>query len=80
MADDLAVTLEESAGYRRNLQTSLQALGETASQWCHKATERVQAAAQAQVDLTHASRDALLSLAQVRLHQGAQMLLSVPLI
>ncbi|XP_041922135.1 kinesin-like protein KIF11 [Alosa sapidissima] len=64
VTDELAATLEESAGYRSNLQTSLKALGEVASNWCHKATERVETAAQAQVDLTQANKDSLLSLAQ----------------
>ena len=66
MTDELASTLEESAGYRSSLQTSLRALGESASSWCHTATEGVEAAAQAQLDLTQANKDALLSLPQVQ--------------
>ncbi|XP_012689681.1 kinesin-like protein KIF11 [Clupea harengus] len=64
VTDELASTLEESAGYRSSLQTSLRALGESASSWCHTATEGVEAAAQAQLDLTQANKDALLSLPQ----------------
>ncbi|XP_063048333.1 kinesin-like protein KIF11 isoform X2 [Engraulis encrasicolus] len=72
--DDLSGTLEESSGYRKGLQTSLEALGENARDWCHKATRHVEAAGQAEVDLMRTNKEALRTLAQPVEAQGEAML------
>ncbi|KAL2083650.1 hypothetical protein ACEWY4_021423 [Coilia grayii] len=74
VSGDLAGALEESAGYRSSLQTSLQALGETARDWCHKATDHAEAAAQAQLHLLQNNKDALRTLGQPVEKRGEAML------
>jgi len=72
--EELSGTLEESAGYLKGLQTSLEALGENTRDCCHRATRHVEAAGQAELELMRTNKDALSTLAQPVEAQGEAML------